>query len=171
MRGLAASATVTQQYVNSSTEPVEAVYIFPLPHDSAVYDLEIRVGNRVIRSTIREREEAKRVTTSLRKSEGKRAALVGRGSAPTSPSPPLSRISCPATTLMSAFAMLNLSIGKMGRMRLVFPMVIEPALYSRRAGRLFTLAPDGLSHTGDAVADASFPSHSARPQSRQPSWP
>ena len=73
--GLAASATVTQQYVNSSAEPVEAVYVFPLPHDGAVYDLEIRIGDRLIRSTIREREEAKRVYEAA-KSEGKRAALV-----------------------------------------------------------------------------------------------
>jgi Vault protein inter-alpha-trypsin domain len=35
VRGLVASATVTQQYANSSTEPIEAVYIFPLAHDAA----------------------------------------------------------------------------------------------------------------------------------------
>jgi Ca-activated chloride channel homolog len=75
VRGLVASATVTQQYANSSTEPIEAVYLFPLPHDAAVYDMEIRIGNRVVRSTIREREEAKRVYEAA-KSTGKRAALV-----------------------------------------------------------------------------------------------
>jgi Ca-activated chloride channel family protein len=75
VRGLVASATVTQQYANSSTEPIEAVYIFPLPHDAAVYDMEIRIGNRVIRSVVREREEAKRVYTQA-KSQGKRAALL-----------------------------------------------------------------------------------------------
>jgi len=42
VRGLVAAATMTQQYVNSSTAPIEAVYIFPLPHDAAVYDMEIR---------------------------------------------------------------------------------------------------------------------------------
>src|SRR5258708_13296140 len=75
VRGLAAAATVTQQYGNSGTEPIEAVYVFPLPHDAAVYDLEIRIGNRVIRSVVRERDEAKRLYESA-KSEGKRAALV-----------------------------------------------------------------------------------------------
>src|SRR4029077_11510518 len=75
VRGLVAAATVTQQYVNSSTTPVEAVYIFPLPHDAAVYDLEIRIGNRVIRSEIHERAEAKRIYQAA-KSEGKRAALL-----------------------------------------------------------------------------------------------
>ncbi len=36
VRGLAAAATVTQQYVNSGSEPIEAIYVFPLPHDAAV---------------------------------------------------------------------------------------------------------------------------------------
>jgi Ca-activated chloride channel family protein len=75
VRGLVLSATVTQQYANESATPIEAVYIFPLPHDAAVYDMEIRIGNRVIKSVVREREEAKRVYEAA-KSEGKRAALV-----------------------------------------------------------------------------------------------
>src|SRR6185312_5969994 len=75
VRGLVASATVTQQYANSSGTPIEAIYVFPLPHDAAVYDMEIRIGNRVIKSVVREREEAKRVYTQA-KSEGKRAALL-----------------------------------------------------------------------------------------------
>jgi len=62
--------------------------------------LEIRIGNRLIRSTIREREEAKRVYDSA-KSEGKRAALVEQ-SAPTSSPASVANI-CPATTSMSAF--------------------------------------------------------------------
>jgi hypothetical protein len=75
IRGLVAVASVTQQYANSGSEPIEAVYVFPLPHDAAVYDMEMRIGNRVIRSVIHEREEAKRVYEAA-KSEGKRAALV-----------------------------------------------------------------------------------------------
>ena len=60
VQGLVLSATVTQQYTNSATTPIEAVYIFPLPHDAAVYDLEIRIGSRAIHSVIRERAEANR---------------------------------------------------------------------------------------------------------------
>ena len=75
VRGLVAAGTVTQRYVNSGSEPVEAVYVFPLPHDAGVYDLEIRIGNRVIRSEIHEREEAKRIYEAG-KTEGKRAAIV-----------------------------------------------------------------------------------------------
>src|SRR5271154_6193075 len=75
VRGLVAAATVTQQYVNSTDAPLEAVYVIPLPHDAAVYDMEFRIGNRVIRSAIRERAEAKRVYEAAR-SAGQRTALV-----------------------------------------------------------------------------------------------
>jgi hypothetical protein len=50
VRGLVAAATVTQEYENSTPTPIEAVYVFPLPHDAAVYDMEIRIGNRIVRS-------------------------------------------------------------------------------------------------------------------------
>jgi Ca-activated chloride channel family protein len=75
VRGLVAAATVTQQYANSTADPIEAVYVFPLPHDAAVYDIEIHIGNRVIRSVVRERQEAKHVYEAA-KSAGKRAALL-----------------------------------------------------------------------------------------------
>ena len=75
VRGLVAAATVTQHYENLSSIPIEAVYVFPLPHDAAVYDMEIRIGSRIIRSRIREREEAKR-SYEAAKSAGKRTALV-----------------------------------------------------------------------------------------------
>src|SRR5258708_1413997 len=75
VRGLAAAATVTQQYVNSGTHQSEAFMFFPLPHDAVVYDLKIRKDNRVIRSVVRKREEANPLYESA-KPEGKRAALV-----------------------------------------------------------------------------------------------
>ena len=75
IRGLVAAATVTQRYVNKTNEVIEAVYVFPLPHDAAVYDMEMRIGQRRIRSVIREREEARKVYEAA-KAEGKRAALV-----------------------------------------------------------------------------------------------
>ena len=77
VRGLVAAATVTQHYENLSSIPIEAVYVFPLPHDAAVYDMQIRIGSRIIRSKIREREEAKR-TYEAAKAAGKHTALGRR---------------------------------------------------------------------------------------------
>jgi len=123
VRGLVASATVTQQYANSSTEPIEAVYIFPLPHDAAVYDMEIRIGNRVIRSTIREREEAKRVYEAA-KSAGKRAALVEQ-ERPNIFTTSVANI-MPGDHVDVRLRYVEPLLWEEGRMRLVFPMVVGP---------------------------------------------
>jgi Ca-activated chloride channel homolog len=150
VRGLASAATVTQQYVNSGTEPIEAVYIFPLPHDSAVYDLEIRIGNRLIRSTIREREEAKRVYDSA-KSEGKRAALVEE-ERPNIFTASVANI-MPGDHIDVRLRYVQPLNWEDGRIRLVFPMVVGPR---------YIPGTQAVSHTGtgwgvdtDAVSDGS----------------
>lgn len=75
VRGLVVSTTVTQQYANETDHALEAVYVFPLPTDGAVYDMEARIGDRVIRSVVKEKGEAKR-TYETAKAEGKRTALL-----------------------------------------------------------------------------------------------
>jgi Ca-activated chloride channel family protein len=150
VRGLAAAATVTQQYVNPGTDPIEAVYVFPLPHDSAVYDLEIRIGNRLIRSTIREREEAKRVYDSA-KSEGKRAALVEQ-ERPNIFTASVANL-MPGDHIDVRLRYVQPLSWEDGRIRLVFPMVVGPR---------YIPGSEAVSHTGtgwavdtDAVSDAS----------------
>lgn len=150
VRGLAAAATVTQQYVNSGTEPIEAVYVFPLPHDSAVYDMEIRVGNRLIRSVIREREEAKRVYESA-KSEGKRAALVEE-ERPNIFTASVANL-MPGDHIDVRLRYVEPLRWEDGRIRLGFPMVVGPR---------YIPGTQAVGHTGtgwavdtDAVSDAS----------------
>lgn len=123
VRGLAAAATVTQQYANTSSEPIEAVYIFPLPHDAAVYDMEIRIGDRIIRSAIREREEAKRVYEAA-KSEGKRAALLEE-ERPNIFTASVANI-MPGDRIDVQLRYVEPLRWEDGRIRLVFPMVVGP---------------------------------------------
>jgi Ca-activated chloride channel family protein len=150
VRGLAGAATVTQQYVNSGTQPIEAVYVFPLPHDSAVYDLEIRIGNRIIRSVIREREDAKRVYESA-KSEGKRAALVEE-ERPNIFTASVANL-MPGDHIDVRLRYVQPLHWEEGRIRLVFPMVVGPR---------YIPGAQPVSHSGtgwavdtDAVPDAS----------------
>src|SRR5262249_4925788 len=150
VRGLVASATVTQQYSNSSTAPIEAIYVFPLPHDGAVYDMEIRIGNRVIRSVIREREEAKRVYEAA-KSEGKHAALVEE-ERPNIFTTSVANI-MPGDRIDVRLRYVEPLRWDDGRMRLVFPMVVGPR---------YIPGTQAVGHTGtgwavdtNAVADAS----------------
>src|SRR5262249_6047940 len=115
--------TVTQQYANSSVQPIEAVYVFPLPHDGAVYDMEIRIGNRVIRSVIRERAEAKRVYEAA-KAEGKRAALVEE-EGPNIFTTSVANI-MPGDRIDVRLRYVEPLRWDDGHMRLVFPMVVGP---------------------------------------------
>jgi len=73
--GRVAEVFVTQRFVNDGPEPIEAVYLFPLPADAAVDQMEMRIGDRVVRGVIRGRREA-RETYEAARSEGRRAALL-----------------------------------------------------------------------------------------------
>lgn len=73
--GFVASVEVEQTFVNSFSENIEAVYVFPLPANAAVDDLDIVIGKRKIQGQIKEREEA-RQTYEIAKSAGIKAALL-----------------------------------------------------------------------------------------------
>ncbi|HEY9808642.1 MAG TPA: VIT domain-containing protein [Halomicronema sp.] len=66
---------VKQSFANPYKTPLEAVYTFPLPDEAAVDDMEIRIGDRVIKGVIKKREEAKQIFEKA-KQEGKTAGLL-----------------------------------------------------------------------------------------------
>lgn len=70
-----ARTEVVQRFSNPIDRPLEAVYIFPLPSESAIEDFELRIGDRIIKSSVKEREEAKAVYEQA-KAEGKKTALL-----------------------------------------------------------------------------------------------
>ena len=73
--GPVATGTVRQRFANPYTEPIEAVYVFPLPHDAAIHDFVLTIGERRIRGIVREREEARRIYEAAR-AQGHTAALL-----------------------------------------------------------------------------------------------
>jgi len=150
VRGLVASGTVTQQYANDSTAPIEAVYIFPLPHDAAVYDMELRVGNRVIRSEIHEREEAKRIYQAA-KSEGKRAAIVEE-ERPNIFTTSVANI-MPGDHVDVRLRYVEPLRLEEGKVRIVFPMIVGPRYIpgTEAVGHVGT----GWARDTNAVPDAS----------------
>lgn len=75
--GILARVTVTQKFQNPYDSPIEAVYTFPLPHQAAVDDMTIKVGDRVIRGVIKERQEARAIYLQAR-AEGRIAALLNQ---------------------------------------------------------------------------------------------
>lgn len=73
--GFMQGVTVTQRFQNPFSSPVEAVYVFPLPDDSAVHAMELHAGSRVIKAEIQKREVA-RAQYEEAKAQGRRAALL-----------------------------------------------------------------------------------------------
>lgn len=77
--GFIADVTVIQQYKNDGDVPLEATYIFPGSENAAVYDMQMEIGERVIRSIVQEKNKAKQ-TYEKAISEGKTASLLQQAS-------------------------------------------------------------------------------------------
>jgi Ca-activated chloride channel homolog len=73
--GLVARAQVKQTFRNTSEDWYEGIYVFPLPENSAVDHLSMKVGSRIVEGVIREREDARKRYEQARDS-GRRAALL-----------------------------------------------------------------------------------------------
>jgi Ca-activated chloride channel family protein len=73
--GFIARVKVTQTFVNPSKEKIEAVYVFPLPHESAVDDMTMVIGERKIVGQIKRRAEARTIYEQALQA-GQTAALL-----------------------------------------------------------------------------------------------
>ena len=73
--GFVARIEVTQEFENVLPDAVEAIYVFPLPHDSAVDGMTMTVGGREIHAVIKERDEARKIYEQARNT-GHTAALL-----------------------------------------------------------------------------------------------
>lgn len=59
--GYIGSVEVVQQFQNPYSGKIEAVYVFPLPHNAAINEFIMTIGERRIRGIIRERKEAEQI--------------------------------------------------------------------------------------------------------------
>lgn len=75
INGPIAQVTVTQHYQNTGKRAINARYVFPGSTRAAVHGLTMRVGERVIKAKIKEKEQAKQAFEQA-KAQGKRAALL-----------------------------------------------------------------------------------------------
>ncbi len=73
--GFVTRVSVRQEFENTFTEPIEAVYVFPLSQNGAVDSMTMTVGERVIRGKIMRRDEARKTYETAR-SAGQTAALL-----------------------------------------------------------------------------------------------
>ena len=73
--GVIADVRVTQRYRNEGSQPIEARYVFPASTRAAVTALTMRVGDRVVKAQIREKQAARREYEGA-KQAGKSASLL-----------------------------------------------------------------------------------------------
>ncbi len=75
--GMVADVSLTQRFQNDTDQWLEAVYVFPLPEESAVTGMRMVIGERVVVGRIEEKEQALR-TYDKAKQEGKKTSLLVR---------------------------------------------------------------------------------------------
>jgi Ca-activated chloride channel homolog len=75
INGVIAEVAVKQTYHNGGTLPINGKYVFPASTRAAVHGMTMRIGDRIIRAKIKEREAAKQEFEQAKK-EGKSASLL-----------------------------------------------------------------------------------------------
>lgn len=148
--GFVAQALVTQRYHNPYQSAIEAVYTFPLPHDAAVDDMKMVIGDRVIQGMIKRREEARRIYESARE-KGQRAALLEQ-ERPNIFTQSVANI-LPGDEIVITLRYVHILQYSEGAYELVFPTVVGPRYIpgqpaTRQSG-------SGISPDTDKVSDAS----------------
>lgn len=73
--GITARVKVRQEFVNRSDSRVEAIYVFPLPDESAIDNMRMQIGEKVVVGRIEEKERAK-ATYQKAKNEGRKSSLL-----------------------------------------------------------------------------------------------
>lgn len=75
LTGLINHVVVTQHYINENPFAVNARYVFPLPDESAVHAMTMRIGERVINGKIAKKRQAEKQYQAAKKA-GKQASLL-----------------------------------------------------------------------------------------------
>ncbi|WP_163335968.1 marine proteobacterial sortase target protein [Desulfopila sp. IMCC35008] len=75
--GIGARVKVVQEFVNRGDDWVNGIYVFPLPHESAVDRLKMKIGEREITGVIKEKEEAEAIYKKAA-SEGRKTSLLSQ---------------------------------------------------------------------------------------------
>lgn len=123
VRGGISRARLTQTFDNPYNRPVEAQYVFPLPHDAAVTQMATRVNGRTIRAELMEKNAA-RARYARARSRGQRAALLTERR-PNVFEATVGRIEAGARVQVELRYIAPLRMVD-GAFSLVFPMVVGP---------------------------------------------
>ena len=121
--GVIADVTVEQVYVNNSSEELDAQYVFPGSTQSAVYAMEMQLGDRVIEAKIKEKHQAKQIFNKAKR-EGKTATLMDQ-ERPNVFKMSLANIK-PGDTIRVRFSYTENIVPKSKEYEFMFPTIVGP---------------------------------------------
>ena len=150
IKGMIASTTVDQMFTNESKEPIEAIYVFPLPSNAAVNNMTMIIEDRIIQGIIKEKSEAKK-TYEKAKKDGKRTTLTEQ-QRPNIFTNKVANV-MPGDTIIVRLEYINELEYDDGKFRLRFPMVVAPRYID--GSRVIGYSGTGWSYDTDVIPDAS----------------
>jgi Ca-activated chloride channel homolog len=121
--GPMADVRVVQRYKNEGQRTIEAKYVFPGSTQAAVHAMTVRLGDRVLAATIREKQRAK-LEYETAKKEGKTAALLDQHR-PNVFQMNVANI-LPGDEVLVELRYTELLLPTGGRYQFVFPTVVGP---------------------------------------------
>jgi Ca-activated chloride channel family protein len=147
--GLVSTVVVTQEFENPYTTPIEAVYVFPLPHHAAVYGMKMTIGDRVVEGIIKPRGEAQELYQQA-KQQGRTASLLDQ-ERPNIFTQSVANI-LPGDNILVELSYFQDLDHEQGQVEFVFPAVVGPRYIPGQAsGR----TGEGWSDDTTRVPDAS----------------
>ena len=147
--GFVARIEVTQEFENVLPAAVEAVYVFPLPHESAVDGMTLTVGQREIHAVIKERDEARKIFEQARNT-GHTAALLDQ-ERPNIFTQSVTNIP-PSGKVEIKLSVIELLKYEAGAYEFAFPLVVGPRYIP---GNPTSAGDHGTMPNTDQVPDAS----------------
>lgn len=127
--GVIADVVVTQTYSNAGGVPLEATYVFPGSTRSAVYGMQMKVGDHLLKAKVQPRQEARRIYEQA-KTEGKSASLLEQHR-PNVFQMNVANI-MPGDTVEVELRYTELLVPESGEYAFVYPTVVGPR-YSNQA--------------------------------------
>jgi Ca-activated chloride channel family protein len=149
--GPIADVRVTQVYRNEGQRTIEARYVFPGSTQAAVNAMTVRLGDRVLNATIREKQRA-RIEFEAAKKEGKTAALLDQHR-PNVFQMNVANIG-PGDEVTVELRYTELLLATEGRYRFVYPTVVGPRYHVARRDGGSTSFP-ATPHLPEGVASPS----------------
>jgi Ca-activated chloride channel homolog len=146
--GPIADVRVVQRYKNEGQRAIEAKYVFPGSTQAAVHAMTVRLGDRVLAATIREKQRAK-LEYETAKKEGKTAALLDQHR------PNVFQMSVanilPGDEVLVELRYTELLLPTDGRYQFVFPTVVGPRYHVAKSEGGTSSFP-ATSHLKEGVA-------------------